>query len=475
MALGCLLTQQSDTIQTRIHKINGFNYLSANEFAASQQVRTEYYAHNNKLVLRFPNKKTVLSADCSFLKVEEKIYQLPTPIIFDGNEFFVPALSFSRILSEENLTEVTVDISTKKATAMSPDFNIHNVQVENRTNGSIIRLLTSTKFRKNQVEVSFTQGGWMSLTILGGKADSINVVDSPLKSPIRRIRSIQREESVQLSFLMQYAIDDYEVSFENQALVLSLRTDLQENADKIKEMRNRWMLDTIVIDAGHGGKDPGAIGVCNLQEKTVTLDIAKKLGKLIQKNMGIKVIYTREEDRFIPLWQRTKIANEAGGKVFVSIHANVSPKSPRTRGFETFLLKPGKTEDAIEVAKLENSVIALEEESTDIATYSDENIILATMAQSAFMKESEYLAALIQQQLNKKLSSKDRGVKQAGFHVLVGASMPNVLIEVGFLSNKKECKEMGSSSYRQQIAEAIYSAIVLFKDKYESSILGARN
>ena len=188
--------------------------------------------------------------------------------------------------------------------------------------------------------------------------------------------------------------------------------------------------------------------------------------------MGIKVIYTRDEDVFIPLWKRTKIANESGGKVFISIHANSFPKNRRAKGFETYLLRPGKTQDAIEVAQRENSVIAMEEAAHKYGDFTDEQIILATMAQHEFMKESEYLADVIQQELDKRLKTPNRGVKQAGFYVLVGGSMPNVLVETGFLSNKEEAKLLGKSSYRQKIAEGIFDALVNFKDKYESSIIG---
>jgi len=190
--------------------------------------------------------------------------------------------------------------------------------------------------------------------------------------------------------------------------------------------------------------------------------------------MGGKVVLSLVEDVFIPLWKRTKIANESGGKVFVSIHANSTPRTSSVKGFETFLLRPGKTADAIEVATRENSVIALEENIPDFAGYNEENLILATMAQSAFMQESEFLAANIQNELNKMVSSDDRGVKQAGFQVLIGASMPNILIEVGFLSNKTECKNLGKSSYRKKIAQAIFNALVIFKDKYESPIIDSQ-
>ena len=228
----------------------------------------------------------------------------------------------------------------------------------------------------------------------------------------------------------------------------------------------------VVLDAGHGGKDPGAIGH-GQQEKDITLDIAKKLGNLIKRNLGLNVVYTREEDDFIPLWKRTKIANESGGKLFISIHVNATARSASTKGYETFFLRPGKTDTAIEVVERENSVIDLEQGEYQYADLTNENYIVASMAQNTFMKESEDFAALIQNQLQKSLKnkSKNRGVKQAGFYVLVGATMPNVLVEVGFISNKQEAKNLSKSYYRRQIAESIYQAIVDFKIKYEKPIL----
>jgi N-acetylmuramoyl-L-alanine amidase len=180
------------------------------------------------------------------------------------------------------------------------------------------------------------------------------------------------------------------------------------------------------------------------------------------------VVYTREEDIFIPLWKRTKIANVSNGKIFVSIHANSNPNRT-AKGFESYLLNQGKSDDAIELASRENAVIKLEEHSGDkYKELTGENLIMATMAQSMFMKESEELAALIQDELSKRLDSPNRGVKQAGFVVLIGASMPNVLIETGFLSNPTDERRLKQSSYRQKIAEGIFSAIVIFRSIREA-------
>ena len=149
--------------------------------------------------------------------------------------------------------------------------------------------------------------------------------------------------------------------------------------------------------------------------------------------------------------------------MFISVHANHS-HNRSAYGFETYLLRPGKTQDAIEVASRENEVIKFEEKPDErYKNLSGENLIMATMAQSMFMKESEELASMIQQEMGKTVKSKNRGVKQAGFQVLIGASMPNVLIEVGFVSNANEERNLKNAKHRQDIAYAIYKAIVKFR------------
>ncbi|MBT3635054.1 MAG: N-acetylmuramoyl-L-alanine amidase [Candidatus Marinimicrobia bacterium] len=466
-----LYGQQSDGVKSQVHTINGKKYIALTEFAKNQSVRTEFYEHNNKMVLRFPSKKTVVSAYCSFVRIEEKNFQLPYPVLYDGSEFFIAAAAFSNLLNIENISDAVMDPTNSIVISTAPKYNLHNIRVNKKSNGSQISIRKSATFKNEELAVSFSRGGWLNLTIPGGKPDSIGVIESHLSDPVVRVRTMNTGVSCQLSFLLRYQIEDYELKQTKDEIQINLRTDISDNAKKIREMRNRWMMNTIVIDAGHGGKDGGCIGVTKLLEKTVTLDIAKRLGKLIEKDMGVKVVYTRDEDVFIPLWKRTKIANEANGKVFISIHANSTPRITNARGYETYLLRPGRTEDAIEVATRENAVISLEENVPDFSGYSDENLILATMAQSSFMKESEYLASVIQEQLTKLVPSKDRGVKQAGFHVLVGASMPNVLVEVGFLSNRQECANLGKASYRRKITQAIFNALVIFKDKYESPII----
>ena len=220
--------------------------------------------------------------------------------------------------------------------------------------------------------------------------------------------------------------------------------------------KQKWEFKTIVIDAGHGGKDPGAVGYRGTKEKDIALDVAKRLEKKLSKNLNVKIVMTRDEDIFLRLSERTKIANENNGSLFISIHTNAA-EDRRASGFETFLIGPNKNEAAVRVAARENAVLELEGISGQKLT--NEDLIKATIAQSAFASKSEQFASIVQGEIKKRVQSKDRGVKQAGFYVLMGASMPNVLVELGFISNPSEEKKLRSPQYRDQLATAIYRAV----------------
>jgi N-acetylmuramoyl-L-alanine amidase len=233
----------------------------------------------------------------------------------------------------------------------------------------------------------------------------------------------------------------------------------------------RPKLDVIVIDPGHGGKDAGSVGPGGYYEKQATLAISLKLGKLIEQELeGVKVVYTRSDDRFIELFKRGQIANKNKGKLFISIHCNSTPKKPSTAsGFETYILRPGKTDAAIKVAARENAVVNLESDKERYVGLSDIDFILTSMARSQDVRYSEKFAGYVQQELGKQLSIRNRGVSQAGFYVLIGASMPNVLIETAFISNPKEETLLQTSASQFAYARGILSAIKKYKAHYERS------
>ncbi len=218
----------------------------------------------------------------------------------------------------------------------------------------------------------------------------------------------------------------------------------------------------VVIDAGHGGEDTGAVGK-HSKEKDIVLSIALKVGKYIEQNMpDVKVIYTRKTDVFIPLHERAMIANNNNADLFVSIHANSNPNT-KPFGTETFAMGLHKTKGNLEVAKKENSVIVFEKDySTKYEGFdpnSAESYIVFSLMQNAYLKQSLKLASYIQDEFKERAKRKDRGVKQAGFLVLWHTSMPSVLIETGFVSNEKEEAYLMSPQGQDYLASAIYRAI----------------
>jgi len=232
----------------------------------------------------------------------------------------------------------------------------------------------------------------------------------------------------------------------------------------------RWELDVIVIDPGHGGEDDGTISINGHAEKTITLRVALKLRRLLHRMLPhVRVVLTRDEDRFVPLYRRGQIANEQQGKLFLSLHCNAAPTKPHpARGVETYVLRPGRTPEAIRVAERENAVIRLEADPSRYKELFDEQRILATLAQSAFMRLSDRLAAFVQQELVSTTGLPDRGIGQAGFYVLMGASMPAVLIEMGFLSNPADERFLISERGQWAIARAIARAIRRYAAEYAS-------
>ncbi len=231
-------------------------------------------------------------------------------------------------------------------------------------------------------------------------------------------------------------------------------------------------LTKVVIDPGHGGRDPGAIGGAKTKEKDIVLDISLKVGKMInEKYKDVEVVYTRNKDVFIELDKRGDIANKAHANLFISIHANsVEGKNKRPSGTETFVMGNSKSEANMEVARRENSVILLEEDYTKryegFDPTSAESYIYFSLLQNVNQNQSLHFAGEIQKQLS-NVNRVDRGVKQGNLLVLWKTAMPSVLVEVGFISNPEEEKYMTSAAGKEKIATAIFNAFCSYKTKID--------
>ena len=230
----------------------------------------------------------------------------------------------------------------------------------------------------------------------------------------------------------------------------------------------------VMIDAGHGGKDPGAVSANGkVREKDVTLKVALLVGDAIAARYPeVKVLYTRKTDKFVGVSERARMANKAGADLFISIHVNAA-ENRSAKGAETYTLgvEEARTERSLEVAKRENGVILLEEDHektyANFNPNSPESYIIFEYMQSEFVKESIHLAQYVQENFASDANRKDRGVRQAGFLVLNATSMPSILVELGYVSNAEEAKYLATSSAQQRLSNCISKAF----DRYYADLV----
>jgi N-acetylmuramoyl-L-alanine amidase len=230
-------------------------------------------------------------------------------------------------------------------------------------------------------------------------------------------------------------------------------------------------LKTVVIDPGHGGKDPGAT-IGEVLEKHIVLDVALRTGKLIKEQFpNVNVVYTRDKDVFRTLAERADVANKQKADLFISIHVNTFQQAT-IYGTETFILGHHRTEENLKVAQMENSVILLEEDYTTkyegFDPNSAESYIMFELIQNEFLEHSRYFADLIEKSFSNVANRRSRGVKQAGFLVLRRTTMPSVLVELGFISNRNEVAFLVSNEGKQKMAKSIADAFAAYKTRVDS-------
>lgn len=303
-----------------------------------------------------------------------------------------------------------------------------------------------------------------------------------IESPgVKKIRSGQFREKT-ARFVVELTGDSKAYVFENpdgKGFQIQVKPELQEEAiakaeTKVREIEdeapsvNDWLFKTIVLDPGHGGSDPGAIGRTGVREKDVTLAIAKKVKNLLKRQLpNVKVYLTRNNDTSIPLAKRSEYANNREADLFISIHANSSPNR-NTQGIETYYLNISHDRYAIRLAARENTI--------DESSVSDLEFILADLSMKSNVTESVHLSNMIQSSVVSKVSQKwrdarDLGVKHALFHVLLGAKMPAILIETSFLSNRAEEKRLKSGKYQQTLAEGIVKGIRRYVEEKQATLM----
>ena len=364
-------------------------------------------------------------------------------------------------------------------TASATQVDIERISFHRRADGKgyVIRLHTDARVVAFSVDET-DEGGVDLVVHRAGLADDLRRDEA--RGPVRSYRILPGRDRVTFRFDTRGSVEAQAYpDRDSNDLLLSLTTTSsrqpappvvqtsQPGVTPIAVGDTNWRLDTIILDAGHGGNDHGAVAN-GTSDKEVAIGVVRRLGAMIESELGVRVVYTRRGDEFHTLRERGRIANRNGGKLFISVHANAASSS-RAYGTETFFLAPHRTESAREVMERENSVIDLESDPSLYADFDDEGGILRSLAMSAYHEESQLLATLVEQQF-KASGRRSRGVKQAPFIVLWAASMPAILVETGFITNRDEARFLASADGQEKTARSIFEAVKLYKQRYERGL-----
>jgi len=365
-----------------------------------------------------------------YVMVGDKSYNIYYNIILYNGEFHAPVEYIIPVINKLIPDDLLYSAKEKSIGLFPALYNIVDLVAQQKMNGLLIEALITEELKYDVVK---TNDNWLILTMYQGKIDTSLFNGKRPDVAIYDTKAYQFDNSAQLSIRIRPRDFTFVSKLKENPLRIQIMVKGEGFADTVlsyvpesNDMKNN-SIDVIVIDPGHGGEDDGAIGPSGVKEKDVNLKISKILKNMLE-DKGFQVILTRDVDRFVTLNDRTKIANEAGADIFISVHANASTNK-KARGFISFFLSDAKTDQARAAAALENASIRFESSQSQKDYVSDLDFILLDMVQSEFLKESADLAAMIEQNIQKHTKIDSRGVDQAGFFVLNKAYMPSVLID----------------------------------------------
>ena len=438
------------------------------------------FAHSQSVLSRkstFTNASGRISfvRDNHFYTVDTAVFVTPRPPVQRGAALYFPASDLVGILNAKYPGMISWDARMSAITVNTLKHNILSVSTEAKQNGTVASVVLADSL---PYEVTYFHPN-LVINFGGGKLDP--------KAPRRRLRAglidsaftVQYDASAQISLILNHRIETPHVDYNraSRTLMVALRPKIEQKAAApvVRAPSDIAGIRTVVIDPGHGGKDPGAVGPTGVMEKAITLGVALELRKMLEK-AGLKVYMTRDKDVFVPLRDRTNFANEKRADLFVSIHADAidgdKKRRDAVRGYKVYFLSQAKNEEDKMVAMRENAAVQFEEMDKR-QNYDALQDVLASIAGAEYLRESQDLSITIEQSLGtnmKRIPRLQLGVGQANFWVLNGALMPSVLVEVGFISNTDEEKLLSDKRTQFQLAAALSEAVVKFKKQFETGM-----
>jgi N-acetylmuramoyl-L-alanine amidase len=450
-------------------RYEGRSYIELERVAAAIQTRSDAKPGGTHAYLRTPGHTVTLTRNWARVVVDDRPLVLDAPVRVRKGVWLVPDSFLERVMPKlaavATPAPVIVPASAVSAGATGGETVLEELRYRSYPSFTRVVLETSAPV-SYRVESNGHRDARIRMSGLTGDAQTLEVRDGF----VEEVRLERARGDALLRVVFDGAPGELRASTfaDPDRLVLDF---MRPVAPTERDQRaTTTPLRVMVIDAGHGGHDPGASGPTGLMEKDLVLDVAKRVAKLVADQLGIKVLLSRDGDHFVTLRDRTSFANRARADVFVSIHANAH-RETASEGVETYFLSSEATDNgARQVAALENSVVQLEKPAARGRGVDVVKTILWDLAQSEFQEESSRLAEIVQDSMTHSLRIPSRGVKQAGFYVLGGAAMPAILIEIGFVTNPREEKKLRENRYRDDIARAIVAGLRDYKRAWDQRL-----
>jgi N-acetylmuramoyl-L-alanine amidase len=450
-------------------------FIPIEDFANVLSIQTTINSSAKKIDILYKQSKISFTAYTPFVQMDNVKLQMSAEVRFPNGDFYVPLFDMIKGFELTGINTLSFDADRQILFIVMLPPNITKVSTISEQDTLKLIIHAAKGFQKQDIE-TIQDKEWIYFNIKGGVIDisqDWRLENVPEIFEFMPAQKSMNEARLALHVAPNVTLDKIEIDSKNSLIIATLVSNNGISSSVFAELQKeqeKWKIDVIIIDPGHGGRDAGCSASSRIKEKNIALNIAQKLKDELAEKTSAKIILTRDRDKFIPLKGRTKNANQSGGKLFVSIHVDAN-RVKSLRGHTAYFLGPAKTDEARNVAQFENSVIQFEDSQNEYAGLSDASFILAANAQNSYNKESEELASIIDKKLENQCGSHSLGVRQAGFYVLYGASMPNVLVETGFITNSSDRQRLVSQSYQESLAEAIADGVIQFKKQYEKTNL----
>ncbi|RMH71187.1 MAG: hypothetical protein D6675_07200 [Gemmatimonadetes bacterium] len=459
--------------------INTVEYLALTDVALMYRASQRWYSDLGKMVLKLNRHTLRLTVDSPIVVIDQQSpVKMVYPVELRNGEVFVPVEFITDILADMTQTQLKWDKRTQTLKLAPTTTTISNLRFRVSRDRTIVEVLTSPE---PEFSLDASYNGRLILVIPNGILDAGKISTDTPHGLVQRVLAYQTSGQAQIAF----EVSPDAARFQAQPLTnrKGIQVEILKATARPKPASRPASPDLtlgasdlpqfgkIVIDPGHGGKDPGAIGPNGTQEKDITLAIARRLKTIIESRSNLDVILTREDDTFIGLGERTKIANSAKADLFISIHCNAS-HSPHAQGTETYFLSAARNDAEKEAEMRENQVIEFEVPKNSQPPSDILEMMLWNMAANEFHKESQDLMETVQNALQQKLKLPSRfkeGGRQAGFYVLRGTTMPAILVEAAFITNPQEERLLNTPEFQEKIAAGIYEGVVEFISRYKQA------